>query len=273
MIGAQIKYWGRIEDATKFWSELGINYLLVKQQDDMIFIKPNGKIDEENFKRLGKLQKEYGVKYEVHPYHLFVRNKLLDFLSDEESKIIFKKILEEIDRRIIEEELAPLITIHPPEYSNPNYKYRQTEEEALKAGKDFFRKLELQSSLALETMHDPYRNPGFALIGYRSKDFVDLIGDKSFGICLDTGHLNLAKEPLENFLKLPYKILSIHLHGNDGNSDKHEIPTKRNVKNWELIEKMLKKVSCPVILEIRNYNYSRDLLENLIKNLKKGVLL
>jgi sugar phosphate isomerase/epimerase len=276
ILGCQNKHWGNIEEATKFWLELGIDHLMVKNAENIPLINAKGEIRYEDFRKLGRLQDEYGVKYHLHPYRFFVKRRndeiLLDTLSND-ARTLYKNIIKEIDNQIQENGLYPLIVFHLTTLDDPELPYKQTEEMGLKQAKEFFQSLDLKSNIALETMHDPYRNPGYWLLGYKANHFLEIIGDRKFGICIDTGHLFMAEEPLRKFLELPYPILSIHYNGCDGKSDSHHLPTKDNIKDAELVEKLLKSVKGPIILEIRNYGYSKEILKKIISETKKGVVL
>lgn len=266
LLAGQSKRWGNLEQATEFWLRLGINHLMIKVSKDTPYIK-NGEVVEKQFERYQRLQEKYGVKYHLHPYDLKTDGQLLDF-SLEQCHSFLHEIFVELDKKIHQYNLYPLITVHPPKFNDPRYNLEINEEIALKNGIEFFERLgsmNLKSKIAIETIHDPYRNSGFALLGYRAGHFQEIIGDKNYGLCFDVGHLNLAKEPLEKFLELPYPIFSVHLHGNDGTGDKHQMATKSNVKNFEATKKMLKEVKGPVVIEIENHGYTPDDFKRLFE--------
>jgi sugar phosphate isomerase/epimerase len=275
LLAGQNKYWGKtLEDSTKTWLGFGISHLMIKSTEDTPLISSNGTIREEDFKRLGRLQKEYGVKYHLHPYNIFVNIEgdryNLDCITNK-TKVIYAKALKRVDELIQENELYPLITFHTPVLDYPNSKEKQEIKKALGNGREFFQSLELESTIGLETHHDPYRNPGWSLLGNEAWHFSEIIGNKkNISLVLDTGHLNMAKEPLRKFVDLPYDIVSLHFNGNNGKKDSHEIPTRDNMKDVELIEELLKKVKGPIVLEIQNYGYSKGDILKLIENTKAG---
>lgn len=274
LLAGQNKYWGKtVEEATKLWSNFGITHVMIKNAEDIPLISPKGIVRKEDFKRLGELQKEYDVRYHLHPYNLFVNFENntynLDCVSDK-TKGIFTKVLRDFDRSMQENSLYPLITLHLPVLDYPGSKEKQKEEKALKNGKEFFQSLDLETPVDLEVVHDPYRNSGWSLLGYRAWHFSEIVGSKRFSLSIDTGHLNLAEEHLKKFVDLGYPITSLHLHGNNGKGDMHEIPNRNNIKDVELVEKLLKKVKGPIVLEIQNHNYSRDDILKLIENTKAG---
>jgi len=275
LLAGQNNYWGKtIEESTKSWLDFGIEHIMVKNNNNILLVSPEGKVITEDFKKLGRLQKEYGVEYHIHPYNSFANiegNKYsLDFISDK-SKAIYAKILKDFDALVQENELYPLITLHLPMLDYPNSIEKQEEAEAIKNGREFFQSLELKTTIGLETQHDPYRNPGYSLLGNKAWHFSEIIGDrKDFSLVIDTGHLNMAEEPLKKFLELPYPVASIHFNGNKGEKDSHEMPNRSNMKDVELIERLLKKVDGPIVLEIQKRDYSKDEILRLIESTKAG---
>lgn len=257
LLSGQNKHWGNLEETTEFWLSLGINHVMIKVTEDTRYIE-NGRVAEKEFERFQALQEKYGVKYHLHPYDIKTDRGLLD-LSLKKNHPIFKEILIKLDEKILQHNLYPLITLHLPKFSDARYNLKVSEQMALQNGKDFFQSLNLKSKIALETMHNPHRNvneSSTALLGYKAEHFRKIIGTKNYGLCVDVGHLNMAEESLEKFLELPCPIFSVHLHGNNGMRDEHKMADKNNVKNFELVRKMLKKVNGPVVLEVRNYDYS-----------------
>lgn len=266
LLSGHNKYWGTLERATEFWLKLGINHAMIKWTEDTRFIE-NGQVVEKEFERYQRLQERYGVKYHLHPYELRTNGKLITSALKEFHPIL-KNLIRELDEKIHQYKLYSLITVHLSVFASHKYNLKVDERVALENGKEFFQNLSLKSKLALEIMHAPYKDlnaPGAGLLGYKAEHFRGIIGDKDYGLCIDVGHLNMVEEPLEKFLELPYPIYSAHLHGNDGTRDEHRMATKTNVKNFKLVKKMLKQVKGPVVLEIRNYGYSKDDFEELFE--------
>lgn len=263
LLAVQNKYWGTLEEATQFWSNLGINHLMIKPVGDFQLLNRDGEIIEENFKRLARLQEKYRVRYHLHPYNLVVNGVYLT-PSLKRAQPILRRVLVDLDQKIFEYGLYPLITLHLGRFGHPEYAFDLDEKSALESSVGFFQNLNLKSRLALETMHDPYRNPGHAMLGYKAEHFLKSIPDKNLGLCIDTGHVKMAKEPLEKFLELPYPIYSVHLNGNDGTGDQHQLPTRENVGDFEQVVRALKKCEGPIVFEIRNDNYSSEELGRCI---------
>ena len=86
------------------------------------------------------------------------------------------------------------------------------------------------------------RNRGMDLFEHCCADpeeAVDLIdtlnnmaGREAFGLCLDSGHLNLIRcDPRRYIAKLGSRIKATHLHDNNGHTDEHIIPFAGTI-NW-----------------------------------------
>lgn len=61
------------------------------------------------------------------------------------------------------------------------------------------------------------------------------------GLCLDSGHCNLIKRPhYAEFEKYAHRVISVHLHDNDGTSDQHQPPFTATF-DWEWLAKLMKK--------------------------------
>ena len=74
-------------------------------------------------------------------------------------------------------------------------------------------------------------------------EIIDRVGSDKFGICLDTGHLNITlKNQREFILKAGDRLKAIHIADNEGETDQHMMPfAKGNVDFVEVI-KALKEV-------------------------------
>ncbi len=253
----QTKYRGGIKKAIEWWQEMGINHLMVKkeQEADMSLIGTHGYAVEENFKRLGNLQIKHGIRFHIHPYNLIIGTLPLS-VSSISTQDKLARVLTEFDRYIQIYDLYPLITTHPPRMKWPDRSFTLTEEKALDNSLNFYKyKLSgIKSRIAIENMHDPGRNQeGHELLGFKAEHFLKLIGDnQNLGLCVDIGHSLLADEPLENLLKLPYPILSVHLHGNDTTDDQHVLPNVDNVGDLEVVKKVIRKCEGPVVFELRD---------------------
>jgi len=70
----------------------------------------------------------------------------------------------------------------------------------------------------------------------------EIAGRECFGLCLDTGHLNLINERFSEYVqKLGHRIKALHIHDNNGMSDQHLSPYTGTV-NWKEFYGSLKKI-------------------------------
>lgn len=241
IFAGQNKNWGTVEEATETWLRLGIDHLMIKQTPDLSLVDSDGQVKEEDFEKLAELQEKYGVRYHLHPYDL------------NSEVLIDQDLLLQFDRMVQKYGLYPLITIHLARYSHPKYGAQMDEGEALLKSETFFQNLELNCKLALETMHDPGRNPGYSLLGYKSSHFMTLLnGRDDLGLCLDFGHMKMAEEYSMTFLNLPFEILSLHVETNDESKDCHWPLTRENVgKDEVLLREAIKFCRGPIVIETK----------------------
>ncbi len=271
IFAGQNKYFGEtVKEVTEFWLDLGINHIMIKQTKDMLLVMGDETV-EKDFQKLTTLQEEYGVVYHLHLYDLKSSGKRK---TSENNQAGFDKILIRLDHLLLLDSmifkygLYPLITIHPAKFGDPSWDYDVDEEIVWKKNLEFFKELNLDSKLALETMHDPDRNPGYKLLGYKAEHFENILNKNNsldLGLCIDTGHSKMAEEPLSNIIKLPCPIYSVHLNGNDGSADQHHLPTFDNVGDFQAVIKALRRCQGPIVLEIGNHNYSKEEIKECIQ--------
>lgn len=69
-----------------------------------------------------------------------------------------------------------------------------------------------------------------------------IAGEKVFGFCLDTGHVNLGKRDLQDVMvKLGDRISCFHVHDNDGKHDQHLVPYW-GTTDWDRFSEGLKMI-------------------------------
>jgi len=74
------------------------------------------------------------------------------------------------------------------------------------------------------------------------RSVIDEVGDDVVGVCLDTGHAHIAyhsgvaEEPATVIRSLKGRILSTHIHDNDGTADQHLMPGS-GMLDWAEIER------------------------------------
>ena len=73
----------------------------------------------------------------------------------------------------------------------------------------------------------------------------DMTGEENFGICLDTGHMQLVRREASEYIRIiGNRLKLLHIHENDGVSDLHNMPftfgsTERAKPNWDEFAKAL----------------------------------
>lgn len=76
---------------------------------------------------------------------------------------------------------------------------------------------------------------------YETAEVIDQLnraaGKECFGLCFDTGHYNLLKENMSEYLRIVGKRLkTLHIHDNDGTNDLHRAPYTGNIAWKEFCE-------------------------------------
>ncbi len=80
-------------------------------------------------------------------------------------------------------------------------------------------------------------------------------GPDFIGLCYDSGHGNIEENSYEWLDKFKDRLISIHIHDNDGKKDLHQIPFTGTV-DWNRLSKLLAKSSYKkcVSLEVSMHN-------------------
>ena len=72
---------------------------------------------------------------------------------------------------------------------------------------------------------------------------INTLGSPRFGICLDTGHLNLTEKDQRAFIKKAGSYLhALHIANNDGTADHHVMPFARGTVNFYYVAEGLRAV-------------------------------
>ena len=84
------------------------------------------------------------------------------------------------------------------------------------------------------------------LIGHNADDLlyiIERVGSEKFGICLDTGHLNLTEISQREFiLKAGKKLKALHIADNQGRSNQHMMPYTRGTVDFKEVVEALREV-------------------------------
>ncbi|MCI8623967.1 MAG: sugar phosphate isomerase/epimerase [Provencibacterium sp.] len=79
-------------------------------------------------------------------------------------------------------------------------------------------------------------------------------GKECFGLCLDTGHLNLLRKNIREYVRvLGPRIKALHIHDNDGSRDEHLMPFTGTVR-WNDFTSALKEVGYTGDLSFETFN-------------------
>ena len=100
---------------------------------------------------------------------------------------------------------------------------------------------------------------------YGAAAMVDRLNEKAgqevFGICLDTGHMNLLGKDMRTFLPvLGKRIKALHINDNDGFSDQHIAPLAGKI-NWKLFCQCLRQIGYEGDLSFETTGQSKLVLE------------
>lgn len=98
----------------------------------------------------------------------------------------------------------------------------------------------------LFTVYDRSMVTGHCSNWYEANDIIDRLneqaGEERFGLCLDTGHLNLLGiTPYEYVKHLGHRIKAVHMHDNDGKFDLHLAPYTGTF-DWDGFLKGMKEI-------------------------------
>ena len=81
-------------------------------------------------------------------------------------------------------------------------------------------------------------------------EFIHMIDDESFKLCLDTGHEAVFGNSIGDAVRLAGKDLQVfHIHDNDGKSDRHWIPCT-GVIDWKDFYKAVKEIGFDGVLSL-----------------------
>jgi sugar phosphate isomerase/epimerase len=100
-----------------------------------------------------------------------------------------------------------------------------------------------------------------------------LYGPDFIGLCYDSGHGHVAGNGLDRLDRVKDRLVSIHLHDNDGTADQHKLPFDGTV-DWPRLARLLAASSYrkPVSLESNMGSYPKgsDEMEHLRKGFEAG---
>jgi sugar phosphate isomerase/epimerase len=135
---------------------------------------------------------------------------------------------------------SDFIVLHAPLLACDTTKNWQQAMKSLEELKPFSRKFAV--AIAIENM----ANDNFAGI---DKAFAKH-GPEFLGLCYDAGHGNIGKaDGLRQLQRRSKRLLSLHLHDNNGFSDQHQLPFSGTI-NWEKLSGVLAKAPRKVAINL-----------------------
>jgi len=105
---------------------------------------------------------------------------------------------------------------------------------------------------------------------YYVETLNEYAGKELFGICLDTGHLQVTKRDLVDYIeRVGNRIKVLHLHENNGVDDLHQMPftfghSQDSGINWKGVAKALKKVGYDGTLSFETHPCMRAFPEEIL---------
>ncbi len=225
----------KIEDAIKRFVDNGIYCTELSDEHGFELLSRNDDVLE-TAKNFANFLKEYN--FEISQGHLWLKIKIC---ADDTA-------LEELFRWIdmYEEIGIKNMVLHCDNLSETNLSREEKIEkniEKLQILAEYIKNKEI--TVCLENLRP--RSPEETELVDRSADdllyIIERIGSSKFGICLDTGHLNLTdKNQCEFILKAGDKLKALHITDNDGNTDQHLMPFNRGTVDFPEIIKALKEI-------------------------------
>ena len=114
------------------------------------------------------------------------------------------------------------------------------------------------------------------------RTIIDACGGEHLGICLDTGHLNLAGGEQGRFVRQAGNLLkALHLADNDGSGDQHLMPFARGTVRWGELMAALRETGyaglfnfeipgenrCPLPVRLAKLDYLKAAAEFLLRQM------
>ena len=97
---------------------------------------------------------------------------------------------------------------------------------------------------------------------------IAAVGEEDLGICLDTGHLNMASGDQAGFIRRAGSHLkAMHIADNEGQTDQHLMPYGRGTVDWAVVMRELKALPYEGLLNLEIPGENRAPLEVLLTKL------
>ena len=253
--------------------KIGYNYLdLDLKGSNYDFVNVSETLMKSHYIKLYKYASSQGIKFnQTHAAYTTFPNFILDNY--------FKKIVRTI--KCTSYLNAKYMVFHPLVFPyNPGFNFQKEE---LQFNIEFINKLlpylkRYNVKLCLENIYDwkiENEQKTIRLVYYSSpynlKALVDKIDSEYVGICLDTGHMHIAKENIYDAIKIfDDKLWVLHIHDCFGEKDDHSTLYNGTI-DWKEVKKGLVEIGFKGVfnLEIKpasdNYEYYLQALEESIE--------
>lgn len=286
LIGGQLFYYGNgdLYEAAKFWRSLGADIVMLKPHKYPDFFVNNATEINSKYPEMIKRIKDLGLQILLHFEHWHLGEEMIeptDINKHDLLKTAFTTLLKAIKDYNLYPELCfggPAIFYLPYKFSNQT---EIPEEEGLENMCQFL--IDLAPELCREKIKFSIENMPIyefllkshkqhKILCYKPEHFRKIIADNDdvYNICIDVGHLILSESTIKDYLKLPYKITTLHLHGNNKEKDEHALLTLRNAPPD--INRLLECSTGPWILEVKNKENIED-VQQTIRLLRKNKLI
>lgn len=225
----------KVEDAIKRFIDNGIYCTELSDEHGFELLSRNDDVLE-TAKNFANFLKEYN--FEISQGHLWLKIKIC--ADDTALEELFKWI------DMYEEIGIKNMVLHCDNLTETNLGREEKIEkniEKLQILAEYIKNKEITVCLENLRPHSPEETE---LVDRSADDLlyiIERIGSSRFGICLDTGHLNLTdKNQREFILKAGDKLKALHIADNDGNTDQHLMPFNRGTVDFPEIIKALKEI-------------------------------
>ena len=97
---------------------------------------------------------------------------------------------------------------------------------------------------------------------------ITAVGEENLGICLDTGHLNMASGDQAGFIRSAgSRLKALHIADNEGKSDQHLMPYGRGTVDWGVVMSALKELPYEGLVNLEIPGENRVPMEILLAKL------
>ena len=113
--------------------------------------------------------------------------------------------------------------------------------------------------LCSEKMASSCEGDGDHLFGCTAAEILSLAEVLDVGVCWDFGHANISGRPIDDFLCIGNRLLTVHAHDNNGYTDSHAMPFDGKI-DWAAAAKGLSRIGYNgyINIEVRAWDIPSD---------------